>query len=420
MKSVLVWQKQNATKSAFKANYKKYVAEDTKNKQVQSSKPRSLNWSAMAVLGLSLLGLSGCFQQDPLVMTTRPQTTEPYSPQDAEIKKSDKVALLLPLTGRFRSMGQSMQNAAEMSLFDHAGDNLNVSMYDTKSNPQGAADAANRAIAEGAGLIVGPVFSGNVQAVAPIARRAGLNVVSFSNNRNVANSGVYALGFSPEEQVKAIMAYAAERGKRSFAVMVPRNAYGSLVEQQVKQIQNSLGITVEFLSYSLEADQLIKDINPLRTMAIDALFIPEGGRSLGKVISAILYQDISLADVQLLGTGQWDEDRIGENSTLVGAWIASSNPQERFSFDTKYKSAFGTLPDRLATLSYDVISMLAVLRRHYGDKAFSPQALTQSRGFDGVDGVFRLTQSGLAERKLSILTVTPQGLKPLKSADDSF
>ena len=64
--------------------------------------------------------------------------------------------------------------------------------------------------------------------------------------------------------------------------------------------------------------------------------------------------------------------------------------------------------------------MLAVLRRHHGEQAFNIAALTQSRGFDGVDGVFRLQQNGVTERKLAILEVTQQGLRVLQATDKSF
>ncbi len=365
-----------------------------------------------------MIFLGGCAEQKaPVIVAPEPEVEVPQEPR---VRKSDKVALLLPLSGRHSSIGQSMQKAAEMSLFDHAGDRLNVSMYDTQSTPQGAQLAAQRAVNEGVGLILGPVFSDHVQNVSGIARRAGVNVVSFSNNKSIAGSGVYTLGFSPEDQINAIVRYAAEQGKRSIAVMIPRNAYGSLVEKTVRNAQANLGISVEFVSYSLETDQLIKDLNPLRTMSIDALFIPEGGRALSQIISTALYQEMSFDGIQLLGTGQWDDRSVIENRTLHGAWVASSNPVNRNTFDQKYRTAYGEAPNRLATLAYDSVSMLAVLRRHNGTSAFSTNSLTQNRGFDGVDGVFRLQQSGVSERKLAILTVTPGGLVPLKMADGSF
>ncbi len=368
---------------------------------------------------IGLLFLSACSQQQP--SSLNPIMGEQLSSQAQEqVKKSDKVALLLPLSGQHQGLGQSMQKAAEMSLFDHGGDKLNVAMYDTQSSDSGAMQAAQKAVQEGAGLIVGPIFSSHVQAVSQVARRSGINVVSFSNNKNIASGGVFALGFSPEEQVRQIMSYAVSHGKQSFGVLVPRNAYGTLVEQEIQQLRKQYHFDVEFIPYDIGSQNLGHDLNPLKTLKIDALFIPEGGRSLSRLISAILYQEISLNGIQLMGTGQWDEGKITENHTLMGAWISAPDPQGRLSFDGKFQQAYGETPDRLATLAYDVISMLAVLRRHHGERSFGVAALTQSRGFDGVDGLFRLKQVGTTDRRLSILKVTPQGLQPLQMAESTF
>tara|TARA_R110002095_G_scaffold87238_9_gene76019 strand:- start:1545 stop:2594 length:1050 start_codon:yes stop_codon:yes gene_type:complete len=340
-------------------------------------------------------------------------------PQE-KIKKSDKVALLIPLSGQHQALGQSLQKAAEMSLFDHANDAINLAMYDTKSSESGAAHAAQKAIQEGAGIILGPIFSNNVQAVSQIARRAHINVVSFSNNKDIASGGVFALGFSPEEQVRQIIAYAASHGKRALGVLIPRNGYGALVEREVRHLKKQYQFDVDFITYDVKSKTLSHDLDPLKTLKIDTLFIPEGGHSLARVVSAILYQEISLEGIQLLGTGQWDDQKVFENHALAGAWVAAPDPRERFSFNGKYKQAYGEEPSRLATLAYDVVSMLAVLRRHHGEKAFNVAALTQSRGFDGVDGVFRLQQNGVTERKLAILEVTQKGLHVLQTTDSSF
>jgi outer membrane PBP1 activator LpoA protein len=46
---------------------------------------------------------------------------------------------------------------------------------------------------------------------------------------------VYLLSFLPESDVNRIVDYAAGTGKRSFAAMLPENAYGNVVEAAFKQ-----------------------------------------------------------------------------------------------------------------------------------------------------------------------------------------
>ena len=331
-----------------------------------------------------------------------------------ETVKGHKIALLVPLTGQHQTLGQSLQKAAELSLFDQGDDHLNLVIYDTKSTVEGAEQAAINAIHDQAAIILGPVFSDHVQAIAPLARRASLNVLSFSNNKTIAGAGVFVLGFSPEEQVRAILSYALSHGKNTIGILIPRNAYGTLVEREVKAMQAThRDMKVEFISYSGEIADMAKELNPLRTLQIDALFIPEGGQALLRLISSLLYHEISLDTVQLLGTGQWDEEVVYQNISLQGAWIAAPDPQERTSFIAKYRQAYHQEPERIAALAYDGIAMLAVLKRHHLVKAYDFSALTQPRGFDGIDGIFRLKADGVTERKLAIAEITPAGLRVL-------
>lgn len=348
-------------------------------------------------------------QQEPLLSGPLPQA------------QADKIAVLLPLSGAHASVGQSLQKATEMSLFDYEEAPLNLSIYDTKSTSQGAYEAAQKATGEGASLILGPVFSESVQKIAPLARRQGIQIISFSNNKNVAGAGVFIFGLSPEDQMREILLYAANQGKTTIAILLPRDAYGRLIEQEIQKLRLQLPqVKFDIVSYSLGGDQLQKDLNPLKTLNFDALFIPEGGQTLDRIISAILYAEIPLTSVQLLGTNQWEEEGIYKNHTLTGAWIAGLDPQDVNSFKDKYRKNYQEEPEALAILGYDIIRMLGALKRHKPEAPFSFDALTQPRGFQGTAGIFRLRQEGITERKLAISEVTPQGLRVLQAPVSHF
>jgi outer membrane PBP1 activator LpoA protein len=81
-----------------------------------------------------------------------------------------RVAVLAPLSGSSALIGQSIVNAANLAHADTGGQRIRITAYDTA---RGAAAAASRALAEGNGLILGPLLAEDVRAVAPIAARAG-------------------------------------------------------------------------------------------------------------------------------------------------------------------------------------------------------------------------------------------------------
>src|SRR3546814_10682527 len=66
----------------------------------------------------------------------------------------------------------------------------------------------------------------NVRAIAPVARRAGVTVISFSNDVSIAGNGVYLLGYNPADSINRVVRYAKAQGMTRFASLVPRGTYG--------------------------------------------------------------------------------------------------------------------------------------------------------------------------------------------------
>ena len=116
-----------------------------------------------------------------------------------------RSALLVPLSaqGQPGVIGKSLKQAAELALFERDNPSLQLIVKDDKGTPDGAKAAAEEAIKGGATLILGPLFAKSVTAVAPVARQAGVPVVAFSNDRQVAGNGVYLLSFQPAPEVDA-------------------------------------------------------------------------------------------------------------------------------------------------------------------------------------------------------------------------
>jgi len=82
-----------------------------------------------------------------------------------------KVALLLPLTGNVNAqpVAKAMKQAGELALFDFDKPNVQLIPKDTRGTPEGARQAAQDAVKEGAELVIGPLFANEVSAGARIA-----------------------------------------------------------------------------------------------------------------------------------------------------------------------------------------------------------------------------------------------------------
>jgi ABC-type branched-subunit amino acid transport system substrate-binding protein len=335
------------------------------------------------------------------------------------------VALILPLSaqGNAGVAATSMKNAAELALAEFKDPNIQLLVKDDGGTPQGAQAAAQQAIAEGAEIIIGPLFAQSVNAVGQVARQRNIPVIAFSTDASVAARGVYLLSFLPETDVRRIVDYAISRGKRSFAALMPDNAYGSVVEAAFQQeVSRRGGRVVVLEKYPLDPGRMTESIRRVAqaSSGADSIFIPDGADAVPQVVQGLAAAGVNLKRVQLLGTGLWDDPRIFSTAQLDGGWYAAPEQTGFRNFAQRYRARYGSDPVRTATLSYDAVALIAALVKTQGPQRFSEQVLTNSSGFAGIDGVFRFRADGTNERGLAVLRVAPGGGLVVSPAPKSF
>lgn len=336
-----------------------------------------------------------------------------------------KVGLLVPLTGEAAPLGNALLDAAMMALFDIGDGRLTLLPRDTGGTAEGAAAAAESALQEGAALIIGPLFSHSVSAVAPLARERGVNVVAFSTNRTVAGEGVYLIGFVPDQQVRRIVDFAGARGLRRLAVLAPESPYGSTVSLAAEQAAPGAGMAVvqaeSFPADGRDADPAVRRLaRRFQVDPFDALLLAEGGGTLRAVAPLLPYHDVSPSQVKLLGTGLWDDPQLAREPTLVGGWYAAPSPTAGVAFLDRFEQTYGRRPARLASLAYDATALAAVLAQGGGEARFDATSLGNPNGFAGIDGIFRFGPDGVAERGLAVMEITRTGPRVLDEAPQSF
>ena len=333
-----------------------------------------------------------------------------------------KVGLILPLSasGNAGVAAQSMRNAAEMALAEFQNPNIQLLIKDDGGNAQGAQQGTQQALDEGAEMILGPLFASSVPATAQLTRAKGVSVIAFSTDSSVAGRGVYLLSFLPESDVNRIVDYAAGTGKRSFAACLPDNAYGNVVEATFKQaVGRKSGRIVAFEKYGSDRATAARTVAQSLGQA-DALFLADDGESLVATADALTAAGANLKNIQLLGTGLWDNPRVSGSPALQGGLYAAPDPAGFRSFSGRYRAKFGADPVRTATLAYDAVALVAALARTQGPQRFSSEVLTNPSGFAGIDGLFRFRADGANERGLAVMRVASGGSQPVAGSPKSF
>ena len=349
------------------------------------------------------------------------QSRTPYGPPPGQVQVPEagakqRVALIVPLTGEDGGIGTSISNAARLALLDTANHSIELTTYD--STQSGAAAAAARAIGEGNGLILGPLLAEDVRAMAPVAQRAHVPVIAFSNDEGVAGNGVYILGFTPRQSIGRVVAFAGSRGSKRYGALIPTGVYGERAAEAFRaSVQQYGGAIGAIETYNRTAANVRTAANALNAKGkFDAVLIGDSSRIAAQAGAAVK------PGARLLGTELWANDHgIGATPRMRGAWYAAA-PDARFNqLVTRYRARYGKVPYRLGSLGYDAALLTVRASRSWpAGRPFPQRVLTEKDGFAGVDGIFRFSRDGVAERSLEVREVTAAGTTIVSPAATVF
>jgi branched-chain amino acid transport system substrate-binding protein len=382
-----------------------------------------------SILGLGMaafaaLALAGC-QLVPKPNQAPPPVPEQAPPEQPRVEQPatglppdetrNRVAVLVPLSGPNAGVGTSIANAAQLALLDTGGERIRITVYDTAK--AGAAAAANEALGQGNGLILGPLLAEDVRAVAPVAHRSGVPVIAFSNDVSVAGDGVYLMGFTPGESIERVIGYARSKGMARFAALTPNGTYGRRAgEAMIGIVEHSGGRLIGMQSFDRDAASIRAAVTRVSAQgAYDALLIADSGR-----VAALAAPMIR--EPQILGTELWaTEGDLGRTPALRGAWYAAASDTMFNQLRTRYRARYGASPYRLASLGYDAVLLAVRIAKDWRiGRPFPERALRDAGGFAGVDGAFRFDGHGIAERSLEVREVTAAGSTVLSPAPRGF
>ncbi len=397
--------------------------------------------------------------EDP---TTAPQTPIDQKPS-AALRTDIRIGLLLPLSGSYSDVGQALLNAASLAIFDAGDSRLILIPRDTGGTPEGAAAAATALLAEGVDIIAGPLLAGEVRTVGPLAKDQDIKIIGFSTDRSVAGDGIYLLSFTPEDEVRRITRFAIRKGHTRFAALVPQTAYGETVSRAFTTTLTEADATLaDRVTYTPDTAKLMepakriahyderkRDLDQerafLRSLGeddlaaellarlanrdtigpapYDAILLPEGAALLRVIAPLLPYYDVDPKHVQFLGTGLWNDPSLSREPQLLGGWFATPAQDRAQAFMDRYRTTFRAAPPRIATLAYDAVTLVATMAKMNTNADASPftsDVFADSKGYSGIDGIFRFREDGTAERGLAILRITRQGFETVSAAPQSF
>ena len=188
----------------------------------------------------------------------------------------------------------------------------------------------------GATLILGPLFAKSVAAVAPVARKAGVPVIAFSNDRQVAGNGVYLLSFQPAPEVERVVAYAAKQGKRRYAALIPQDALrqdrragvprGRWPQRAARIVALETYPPARPTPCWSRCARSASTSRRRRGRPVDALFLPGGQENLELLGRLLPQAKINTQQVKLIGTGGMDYPNAGRDAGFDRRLVSRTRP----------------------------------------------------------------------------------------------
>ncbi|MCX5615837.1 penicillin-binding protein activator [Bombella sp. TMW 2.2559] len=381
-----------------------------------------------------------------------PQVSAP-----APVEKPARVGLIVPLSGPHAAIGQRMRDAARLALPETQAPPMDI--FDS-AQPDGPAHAAQQALDAGDRIVLGPLTTGDTQAISSVLQPAGVPELAFTSDGTQARPGVWVMGLTPEQQVRRLVDAARLDGRKRFAAFLPDTALGHSMGEGLTLACQEAGLEVpQVVFHSSDIDDITQKMAQLSRRPVspsvppsqaagdgpsaadpmaenddaggtatqtdaqgqssgngasgdaaspppfDALLLGDTGLELARVIAALKNDQVLVPQVRILGPMLW-RSFDGKLGDLRGAWYVAFDEKQRSGYVQSYQNVYHQRPSPVADFAYDAAALAgALIRQNKLDVA----TLTQPKGYVGVNGLFHLRSDGRLIRALAIYQIAPGG-----------
>ncbi len=317
-----------------------------------------------------------------------------------------KIGALLPLSGDAVAYGENVKKGLELALPDT---NFEIVYEDGKCNGPNAVTAVRKLIdVDNVVAIIGELCSGASLAASPIAKEAGVTMISpASTSPDITTAGEHFFRTVPSDALQGVEAakLVKDLGYKSLAVLYVNDDYGVGFDRVLKQNFDNVVISESFEKESTDIrTQLtkIKDKNP------EVIYIISNSPSAaGAALKQIKELGIT---AQVLGS-----EGLKDNSVLVAAGSAAEGMLLTFiappktligkQFTQRFKERYNTDPPIFAAEAYD--AMLA-LNEAVINSDGSRQGIMKSMkdvSFEGASGTIDFDENGDVVKPYNVLKV---------------
>ena len=354
------------------------------------------------------------------------------------------IGALLPLTGNLASIGEASQAALEVSTKDinsyfsglGSGNNVEVIVKDTGSNPEKALEQLKELDAMGITMVIGPQASNEVEAVLDYANENGivlLSTASTAPSLAIPDDNLFRLVPEDTNQGMALAKF-MQIDEVSIVIPMYRNdLWGNgLVDEIEKSFEALDGTVLEGVTYETDTLDLSTEVQSLNEIVVAATSEYDGESiavvlcSYGEVteIFALAQNYPALSEVDWYGT-----DGIALNDELINddgaaSFAAAANlkapmygyvrQNDRYQeIAPRIEEQLGRVPESYALATYDacwIATFVDLDALSDDDESIKMAIDTITDTYYGISGWTILNENGDREYwNYDIWTVTEDG-----------
>lgn len=334
------------------------------------------------------------------------------------VKKNNeavKIGVILPLTGKTSYVGEWVRQGIELAVdnLKNQGKIVEISYEDDACDPQEAVASINKLVnIDDLKVVLGPVCSSSVLAVAPIAERNEVIIFStVATSSKITNAGDYVFRNRESDQLhgKTIAEFAFNNLKsRKAGVLFLNLDNGINFKESFKKRFSELGgeVVIEE-SFEMKDTDYRTQLTKIKQANPDVLYFA-GQRMENAVVQA---KSLGL-NQQILGPSTMQTDSLlkvaGKSAEGIIYTYPNFDPQapQSRSYNAKYLAKYNEQSEAYASNSYDaLIILVTAIEKCKENTQCIKEYLYNIKNYKGVSGEFGFDINGDVERDLVIKTV---------------
>ena len=360
----------------------------------------------------------------------------PVPTETATQVNPERVGCLLPLNGPYAKYGdmvlKGLNLASETWNEEHPQQRVTLVVKDAQTDPDLAVKSLESLAKEdGVMAVIGPLGTQSAKAVAPMASKWGIPLMTLTQQDDQAEGNRYVVHvfLDNRDLVRTLVSYCKDRlGATRFAVLYPDDRYGQnlskIFSEAVKDAGGSLLASVSYKDKSTDFREPIEKLlniakknsppTGVETTPFDVLFVPDQVQTVALIAPQLPYNNV--VGVTLLGTNLWGEAPLVqaggvyvERAVFATPFMADSQNRNVKAFREKFEAKYNAPPSYLEAQAYDALMLFLQARSGFDhevkDRASLFRNLLQIHDFEGVAGTYSFNQKGELDREYMLFQV---------------